>query len=538
MRDEAVNGTPEQREQLASIFKKWETNAALFVRKALGWHNIGGEKLKSGEYEGGRWAQGSYEDGEWVPGPPRPTSQQASLLNAVSVPDSATAVRSGHGTGKSTALAWLILWFVSVFGDCKVPCTAPTLHQLEDVLFAEVRKWADTMHPALRKALKISTLKVEVVGEEKTRFAVARTARKENPDALQGFHATNILIIVDEASGVPEPIFNVLEGALSTKGARVALTGNPTRNSGYFFESFHKHAKMWTCLHFDSRKSPRASAEYNSKMLEKYGVDNDIFRIRVAGEFPNASERQLITMSMVESAQNRHLDEKQYKHAPIIIGCDPAWYGSDRSVVYLRQGLYAKKLFAGRDVDNMWLAGFVNEQWDIYGADACFIDMGWGAGVVDRLKQLGKKPVHVAFGGRATKHEEYHDKRAEMWWTMRDWLHEAGGCIPEHDELKTDLTAPEYAFTAKSKKALESKDEIKKRGLDSPDEGDALALTFAFPVTLKSDAETKARSAGSNIQTSLDKDFDVFAPTDNRRGHHRGVRETSLSMTVKDLFGG
>jgi hypothetical protein len=442
---------PDSREELRALMLAFQKDAELFVRRVLG---------------------------------VTPTPQQSKLLKAISQPGARVSVKSGHGTGKTTVLAWVVLWHVSCFPDSKTPCTAPTGHQLNDLLWAEIAKWQKKAHPFFRDALTWSKDSLAVKGNEQGQFAVARTSRKENPEALQGFHATNVLYVVDEASGVPDPIFEPMRGALSTAGARVVLAANPTRLDGLFHRTHHRLRDSWQRLTFSCLDSPMVSPEYIEEMKRDYGEDSDIYRVRVLGEFPNQSINQLIGRELVDKAMKRHLRADQYTHAPIVLGVDVAWEGDDCSVVYLRQGLYSKQLGRFNGIDNMSLADRVIS-WQIeHQAQNVFIDVGWGTGVIDRMRQLGHSPTPVNFGGKATKVARYQNKRSEMWVELKEWL-ENGGVLEDEEALAEELCAPEYMFTPAGKIQLEAKKDIKKRGLPSPDRADALALTFAAPVVSK-----------------------------------------------------
>ena len=418
-----------------------------------------------------------------------PTDQQAQLLRAVADPGAKVAVRSGHGTGKTTALAWIILWYLPLHRNALIPCTAPTGHQLYDLLWAEVQRWQPKMPPELADCVIVKQSRVEIRGYERTKFAVARTARKENPEALAGFHSENLLFLIDEASGVPEQIFQVAEGALSTPGSRVVMTSNPTRITGYFYDAFGRNRDKWTRLHFSGPESPLVDHEFVREMGEKYGEDSDIYRVRVLGEFPKASVLQLIPQDLVEAALGAHLPEEAYRFAPRILGVDVARFGDDRSAVFYRQGRHAELALALRSQDTMTLAGRVAALEDELRADAVFVDEGGvGGGVVDRLRQLGRSPIPVNFGG-APLDGRYQNKRAEMWCLLKAWLQEGAEICPRDrqqndiaSDLRDDLVGPEYGFSSSGKLQLERKEDMKKRGLASPDLGDALALTFAAPV--------------------------------------------------------
>jgi hypothetical protein len=413
-----------------------------------------------------------------------PSSQQLSLLQAASKPGAHVAGKSGHGTGKSTALAWLILWGVCCFEDVKVPCTAPTKHQLEDVLWTEVRKWQGRMLEPWKSSVKVTADKVTLEGLPG--YAVARTGRKENPEALQGFHADELLLfMIDEASGVDDNVFEVARGALSTPEARVIMTANPTRTSGFFYRAFHINRDRWDTFTFSCEDSPLVAPEYIEEMEAEYGRDSDIFRVRVLGEFPSGGDLQFIKVTDVEAAIARIYPDDAYIFAPVVLGVDVAWYGGDRNVIVLRQGLYARVLWTVRECEIAVLSGIVDAMWSKHDAQAVFIDStGVGAGVVSNLRMMGREPFAVSFGGGVDE-EKYRNKRAECWGRMRDWLTADRGWLDakEHAEhITSDLTAPDYCYDLKGKLMLERKEDMRKRGVSSPDFADALALTFAYPI--------------------------------------------------------
>jgi hypothetical protein len=412
-----------------------------------------------------------------------PSPQQAGLLNAVAKPGAHVAAKSGHGTGKSTTDAWLILWAICCFDDVKIPCTAPTKHQLEDILWTEVKKWRSRMLEPWKSSIKITSDKVTIEGMPG--MAVARTGRKENPEALQGFHADKLLFLIDEASGVDDTVFEVARGALSTPGARVVMTANPTRTTGFFYRAFHANRESWDCYTLSCLDSPLVAPAYVEEMEKEYGRDSDIFRVRVLGEFPSGGDLQFIRIADAEAALARQLDPRAYAHAPVVLGVDVAWFGGDRNVIVLRQGLYARILWTVRECELAVLSGIVAEKWDKHHASAVFVDAtGIGAGVVSDLRMMGRQPFAVQFGGGAND-AKYKNKRAECWGLMRDWIAADSGCLDagEYAErIKDDLTAPDYCYDMQGRLQLERKEEMKKRGIASPDFADALALTFAQPV--------------------------------------------------------
>jgi hypothetical protein len=209
------------------------------------------------------------------------------------------AIKSGHGVGKTTTMSWLIIWWLITRSPAKIAVTAPSGHQLEDVLWAEIGTWLRKMRPELRDMFELRKDKLVVVGREEDCFAVARTARKEKPEAFQGFHSQNMLFIVDEASGVDDIIFEVGSGAMSTRGAKTIMVGNPNRLSGYFYNAFHKMRKIWSTMTVSCLDSPIATPEYAEEQALAYGIDSNIYKIRVLGDFPDGEDNTVMKLSVV-----------------------------------------------------------------------------------------------------------------------------------------------------------------------------------------------------------------------------------------------
>jgi len=394
--------------------------------------------------------------------------------------DDKVSVRSGHGVGKSALDSWCILWFMSTHFPAKIPCTAPTGHQLQDILWAELEKWHRRLPEAWRNLFSHKSDRFELVEAPGESFAVARTARKENPEALQGFHSDNLLFIIDEASGVEEVIFEVAEGALSTPGAKVLMTANPTRTSGFFYDSHNRMRQHWSTMRVGCEESSRVSAEYISQMAEKYGTDSNVYRVRVQGEFPKADDDTVMSLELVEAAIDRDVTGTDRK---IIWGVDVARFGDDRSALAKRKGnklLEPVKAWQGKDL--MQTTGLiVNEYNDTEDKpDIILVDsIGLGAGVVDRLKEQGLPVRGVNVAESASVKAKYMRLRDELWFTGRDWFDARDVTIPDDDELIGELATVKYAMTSSGKIKVEGKDEMKKRGIKSPDKADAFLLTFA-----------------------------------------------------------
>ena len=411
-----------------------------------------------------------------------PTNQQKSVLDALAKPGARVSIRSGHGTGKSTLFSWTALWGLCCFWDVKIPTTAPTAHQLSDILWPEIVKWQAQMLEPWKSSIKIRSDKITMEGTPG--FVAARTGRKENPEALQGFHADHMIFLIDEASGIPEVVFEVARGALSTEGARILMAANPTRLSGYFYNSHHKNRDLWTRFQFSCLESSRVTKTYPQEIADEYGEDSDMYRVRVLGDFPHASINQFMPGDAVEAAMGKHLRDDMYNFAPKIIGVDVAMQGDDRSVIFIRQGLYSNILYQSRSNTPEELAAQTALLYDEHDADAMIIDAtGVGEAVMSSLRLMHRTPI-AFYAAEKSLLPNCANRRAEVWYKMRDWF-KAGGAIPDNEDLRDDLLGPEFQYTSSNKYQLERKVDMKKRGLASPDLADALALTFAADVLPK-----------------------------------------------------
>lgn len=430
-----------------------------------------------------------------------PDTQQAAILRSVAG-NKMTSVRSGHGVGKSTVEAWSVIWFMCTRPFPKIPCTAPTQHQLFDILWAEVSKWLRN-NPALAGELTWTKEKVYMKGYPEEWFAVARTASK--PDALQGFHAEDLLFIIDEASGVDDVIFEPVLGALSTPGARLLMCGNPTQLSGFFYDSHNKNRASYATFHIDGRKSERVPQDFIDTIARMYGEDSDVFRVRVAGEFPLQEDDIFIPLSLVENSIMTEFSPRKHP-LTVHIGCDVARFGDDKTVVGYKVDekvtFYKKR--QGQDTmktaDDIILLG--EELVRRYKLDMAIPvkvdDGGVGGGVVDRLRQVKRSDperfwwmeVYPVKFGQRIKHKYYHDSTTYMMSVVKNLLQpydEEGNkkpvelILPDDDDLVAQLSGRKYGLTEASKIKIESKDAVKKRGQPSPDEADCVLL-LCLPV--------------------------------------------------------
>jgi phage terminase large subunit len=414
-----------------------------------------------------------------------PEEWQKKALYAVRDNDR-VAIRSGHGIGKTAFLSWLILWWVLTRSPSRIACTANTASQLSDILWAEVAKWHRRMPDGLKELIEVKSDKVELTGQDS--FAVARTARRETPEALQGFHSPNMLFLIDEASGVDDIIFEVGEGAMSTEGAKTVMTGNPTRTSGYFYEAFNKVADRWFTMKVASSDSTQVGKSFIEDMKLKYGEDSNIYRVRVLGEWPEADDDVVIPLHLLQSAADR--DQQAAETTPVVWGLDVARFGTDKTALCKRKGnVVTEPIKTWRNKDLMEICGIIlNEyettRWSERPAEILVDSIGLGAGVVDRLMELDLPVRGINVAESPAMGERYGRLRDELWFLAKEWFESRDCKIPEQEELISDLSKPRFKFTSNGKLKVESKDEMKRRGLNSPDLADSFCLTFGSTASV------------------------------------------------------
>lgn len=412
------------------------------------------------------------------------------------------AVSSGHGIGKSAGTGWIVNWVMDTRPHAQGTVTANTMPQLQTKTWAQIAKWRKlglTSH-WFEVGTGKGSMRMYHKQSNETWFCTAQTCREENSEAFAGQHAatSTSFYVFDEASAVPDKIWEVAEGGLTDGEPMIFVFGNPTRNTGRFYDCFNSKKHRWITKKVDSRTVQITNKSYIDQLIQDEGIDSDYVKVRVLGQFPSQSINQLIARGLAEEASKRKIILHHVQFAPVILGVDPAWEGDDRSTIVLRQGLHSKIIGAYRKIDNTRLAELVNQYWTQYKADAVFIDMGWGAGVIDYLRRLGRNPLPVNFGASALN-PEYVNKRTEMWCEMKKWL-EDGGQLEDNEDLIEDLVGPELHFQLiTGKKLLEPKQTMKGRGLVSPDLGDALALTFAAPVQKQTEIAQYSKETGKCV---------------------------------------
>jgi hypothetical protein len=404
------------------------------------------------------------------------------------------AVASGHGIGKSALVAWIILWAMSTLSDTRGVVTANTEGQLRTKTWPELAKWHALSVNRSWFTYAATSLQSSRPGRDRTWRVDAITWSENNTEAIAGLHnkGKRAFALFDEASSIADGVWETIEGALTDAGTELfwLAFGNPTRTTGRFRECFAggRFAHRWQPQQIDSRSVSMTNKAQIATWVADYGEDSDFVRVRVKGEFPRAGTMQFIDSERVEQAVARELFRDPT--AALVMGVDIARHGEDQTVIRFRRGLDARSIPAVkfRLPDLMATAGRVMELVNSYEPDAVFVDgTGIGWGVVDRLVQLGCSTVRgIDFGSSADRADgseaavRYANKRAEMWGHMKEWC--KFGCLPEDRSLSADLTAVDYGYDASDAIRLERKDDMRKRGLASPDDGDALALTFAYPV--------------------------------------------------------
>lgn len=383
-------------------------------------------------------------------------------------------------------MAIQILWWLCTRYPAKIACTAPTAHQLSDVLWAELAYWWRRLPDHLRSNFRLTNERFSMVGNEETSFAVARASNPDKPETFQGFHSPHMLFLADEASGIEDVIFEVGQGALSTPGAKIFMAGNPTRSSGYFYDAFTRFRNHWWTKRVsvtDLDDAPYANPDYPAEMAEKYGADSNVYRVRCLGEFPLEEDDVLIPLSLIEAAKDRDV-------APImqllpVWGLDVARFGNCRTALAKRRGnVMMEPIKSWHKRDLMEVAGIVLNEYEECHSDERPVEIlvdsvGLGAGVVDRMRELNLPVRGINVGEMPSGKGKYNRLRDELWWRTREWFDSREVKIPEDERLIAQLSTLKYKFTSTGKIQVEGKEELMKRGVESPDEADAFVLTMA-----------------------------------------------------------
>jgi hypothetical protein len=422
---------------------------------------------------------------------------QERVLRAYARGERRISIRACHGPGK-TFIASVIIWHQMI---CRFPqhtvVTAPSRGQLEDALVKEVMTQFTKLPEPIRALFDVKKNRIELKNAPDESFFSARTARAENPEALQGVHCDLgwVLLIADEASGVHEKIFEAAAGSMSGHRATTLLLSNPVRSSGFFFDTHTKLRDMWFTVHVSHKDSERVSDDFVEDMRRRYGDNSNQYRVRALGEFPTSDLDTVIPFELASAATQREIFVPP--KSPTVWSLDVARFGDDWNVLMKRNRIAVSPLIKKwQGVDLMKTAGRVKAEWDETPLDerpsVILIDViGLGAGVVDRLMELGLPVRGINVSEAASFTGKYRNLRTELWFLGREWLEGRGTLLPVcdgtcrdtreciHDQLVNELTLVKYDYTSTGKLMVESKKDIKKRGYPSPNVAEAFILSFA-----------------------------------------------------------
>lgn len=409
-----------------------------------------------------------------------PDAWQEDALRALAQGYTRIAIRSAHGVGKTCLAAWCITWFANTRAPFKIAVTAPSSPQLFDALWPEILKWWQRLPAGWASLWDITAEHIRLKADQEC-FVTARTSRADTPEAMAGLHSTHVLLVADEASGIPEAVYEAAGGSMSSAGAITLLIGNPTRATGFFWRCHTLERDRWFTLKVPAETSPRVSPDWIDEMRQRYGDNSNAYKVRVLAEFPGTDDDTLIAADLVDSAMARDVAVDQ--GAPTLWGLDVARYGSDASCLIKRKGyVVLEPPRRWRNIDTMQLAGAVKAEYDMAGQDKpklIVIDsIGIGAGVVDRLNEQGLPILGLNVGEQASTKDRFMRLRDELWVRAKEWLATRRARLPKDDQLRDDLCAPRFSFASNGKIQIESKERMRSRGLPSPDAADALCLSL------------------------------------------------------------
>lgn len=418
------------------------------------------------------------------------------------------AVGSGHGVGKSAFVAWIIYFLMSTRVDTRMAITASTQFQLEDKTWPELAKWHNLALNRHWFHWTATTFSFAAYPEDKRKNyrATAATVSKDNTEAFAGLHneGRTVAVVFDEASGVEPKIWEVAEGALTDGEGFFLAMGNMTKPDGEFVDCFDKNAHIYRTRNVDSRDVSHTNKNALNDIIRKYGIDSDEVKVRIRGMAPSQSFNGFIQVDAVRDAIERDLEPDH--GAALIMAVDVARFGNDETVIGYRQGRNGRKEYkAFKGLNTVKVTDIVCKEADIHRPDAIVIEStGPGAGVIDQLRDRGYKVHEVHPGSAAGEFEHYVNKRAEYWSKMRDWIYDVG-CINDDPELFRELTTIQYTLDRHEQRIrLEAKEDMKKRGLSSPDRADTLALTFAVNIARRDRnlARRRAQQRTAKVETN------------------------------------
>lgn len=475
---------------LESLIDDWSKDAEKFVREALGVEKITKQQQKF-LHELTFLVQSKIKASE--------NRESCTAKELEYAKKRGISIMAGRGVGKDTSAAWSVLWFLCCFPYPKIPCTAPTAHQLKDILWAEISKWIRQSSKKDGKSFvsDVITWNSESVymNQAKSKkpggewYAVARTCNtkasaEEQAETLSGFHEDYQMFVVDEASAVPDPVFKPIEGTLTGICNFALVIFNPTRTTGFALRTHQQDRKEWICLQWSAEESEIVSRDQIEYMAKKYGRDSNPFRISVLGLPPKSDDDALIKWDWIQGAIDREVESDGY-HDKVAIDVGG---GGDKSILLVRKGYRVVEILEQRSEDTMAMTGWCAENLRDYDEETTkgMIDIvGIGRGVYDRLRELGFGWITgVNVSNSAVHIDRYHRLRDELWWRMREAFERGEVSIPNDDELIGELSCIKYEHDSSGKIKVESKKDLRRRNLPSPNKADALALTYYFEEIL------------------------------------------------------
>lgn len=434
------------------------------------------------------------------------------------------ALKACKGPGKSALLAWVGLWFLTTRTHPKIVALSITAENLRDNLWAELSKWMSRSE-LLTQHFTWTAERIFNKRHPETWWISARAFAKQadatqQASALAGVHADHVLFLIDEAGSIPVAVVATAEAGLANAGAEgrealLVMAGNPETLDGALYWATVRNRSKWFVISIssapnDPNRTPRVSKQWAQDQIDAFGWDSPFVLINVRGEFPPASADSLLGVEDVEKAIKRSevLLPQHFQDDPKVLGVDVARFGDDATSILLRQGPAVFRPRILRHLRTTEVAGQVAAIINDKKPDAVFIDAGsMGAGVVDRLLELGHAVIGIDFGANADESKKYADKRAEMWWRMAEHIRDRA-CLPNVGEFISETTAPKYFFDEHGRIRIESKKDLKKRGIPSPNVADSYALTFAQPVAHKDVRELLEGAAAGQV---AEHEYNPFA---------------------------
>ena len=423
-----------------------------------------------------------------------PDDWQEIALNAYRDGVRLITIKSAHGPGKTVVESWCAIHQILCWYPQKVVATAPTSSQLFDALASECKAWINRLPPAIRDLLEVKSDRIELKADPNGSFISFRTSRAENPEAMQGVHSDKVLLLADEASAIPEPVFEASVGSMSGKNATTILASNPTRSSGTFFDSHTKNADQWFTIHVcadipeaapSAYKSKRVTPEFVEYIAAQYGRDSNAFRVRVLGEFPRSDLDTLIPFELVDGARRRNV--QMVPNAKMVWGVDVGGRtdSGDRSSLCKRQGNIVPCAVQSRQgLELMQVCGWIHNEYEQTHPSARPIEIlvdsiGIGAGVASRLRELGLPAQSVNVSELPSSKQEYNRLRDEIWGRALEWFRARDCSFPDDEPTISELLSVRADYNSSNKLVIESKKAMRKRTKKSPDLADAFVLTFA-----------------------------------------------------------